>query len=68
MRRKMIIEEKEIVGNTSLPLSKIITVRLLLSDFFMEEECSWIKFEESDKVLQKLPVRIPVFVISPAIA
>ena len=36
----MIIEEKEIVGNTSLPLSKIITVRLLLSDFFMKGECS----------------------------
>jgi len=33
----------------------------------MEGECSWIKFEESDEVLQRLPVGIPVFVIPPAI-
>jgi len=33
----------------------------------MEGECSWNKFKESDKVLQRLPVGIPVFVVSPAV-
>ena len=41
-------------------------MKLLLPDSFMEGECSWIKFKESDKVLQRLPVGVPVFVVSPA--
>jgi len=33
----------------------------------MERECSWIKFEENDEVLQRLLIGISVFVIPPAI-
>ena len=33
----------------------------------MEGECFWIKFEESNKILQQLPIQIPIFIISPAI-
>jgi len=33
----------------------------------MEGECFWIKFEESNKILQQLPIQIPIFIISLAI-
>ena len=43
---------------------KIITVLLLLSDSFMEGKGPSIIFKECNKVTQRLPIRIPIVVIS----
>ena len=45
-------------------LCKIITLKLLLSNSFVEGKDIWIKFKEHNKMAQELPLKIPIVVKS----